>query len=208
MIMDSNKSLEEIYNYRFFRQRHKLMWRMPVICEPIASLTRAKSVVDIGCAIGDLVKGFLDLGLDAWGIEGSTVAKQYLVAPLERIVFTDIRFTSKQEAMDRQFDVVLCLEVLEHIEKRYEDHILQFLSELADDWIIVSAAPPGCLGTNHVNLNTAQYWIDRFIQLGFVQDIPVRQALLGEWEPYRHGDGVRAYYEHTLVFRRKHGKSR
>jgi SAM-dependent methyltransferase len=66
--MGSYKSLEEIYNGRFFCRRNKLHWRAVPICDALQRIWKMTSVVDVGCATGDIIQEFEKRGIFGLGI--------------------------------------------------------------------------------------------------------------------------------------------
>lgn len=201
--MPSNKPLKDIYKESFFCRRHKMAWRAPVICTAIASAIQFDSVIDVGCAIGDLVAGFQDLGKHAFGIEGSQGAEPYLVCPRDTVFFRDLRRPLDSPAAikklfirapDRKplYGLVTALEVAEHIEPEYAEQFVTTLTELSNR-VLISAAPPGQKGHYHVNCQPVSYWDALFGKRGYVRKDGIVRTIKDAWAPYRHKDGVRAY---------------
>ena len=76
-----------------------------------------KSVLDIGCAKGYLVKSFLDLGINAYGVDISAYAiNSSLPEVRSRLKLCDIE-QEKLPFNDNSFDVVIMTEVIEHLKK-------------------------------------------------------------------------------------------
>lgn len=199
--------VEDVYGPRFFARRHKLNWRAPHVCSgviEIMEMKKGQTVVDIGCAIGDLVQGFLDLGMDSYGIEGSIAAKPYLTVEPNRIYFEDIRedldFIEKTN-IPIPCDVVTCFEVAEHLE---EEHSLQFVFNLCSmsDQIVMSAAPPGQGGHGHVNCQPYEYWERLFHVCGHARRKDLESRLKFRWKTWRSKPGIKAFYQNLLIFKR------
>jgi len=191
------KALEEIYRGGFFKNRHRLNWRVPIVCDAIMKVFKPKSVMDVGCAIGDYVNGFLNKGIDSYGIEGSEAAKPFLVTPETHVVFTDLR--SLFYYRYKYCDLVLCFEVAEHIEPEYTNVFMRNLTRMGDK-ILVTAAGPGQGGHYHVNCQEPQYWIDLFSDKGYQLNSEVMEAMKKEWEPWKNKKGMNAYYQNLLYF--------
>lgn len=68
------------------------------------------------------------------------------------------------------FDVVMCLEVAEHIPRAFEDVFLRNIACSARSGLILSWAPPGQFGTGHVNMRTRVEVLAKLGTLGFVED--------------------------------------
>ena len=68
------------------------------------------------------------------------------------------------------YDVTMCLEVAEHIPRVHEPVFLRNLNCSARDGLILSWAPPGQLGTGHVNLRSRAPVLELLKEYGFVVD--------------------------------------
>jgi len=71
--------------------------------------------------------------------------------------------------LDKKFDVVICVEVAEHLEEQYADVLVQNISKLCHSrtTVIFSAAVPYQGGNNHVNEQWQTWWAKKFYQHGF-----------------------------------------
>ena len=195
--MDSAKPLEQTYNKRFFCRRHKLHWRAVPICDAIESIWNFNSVVDVGCATGDIVREFELRGFDSWGVEGSSDAVEYIVC--ENFKIADLRDPEDIFEEHPRFDLCLCLEVAEHIEPEYADIFVQHLVGLSDI-IVLSAAPPGQGGTGHVNCQPPQYWKNKFRAYGYNDNLIATDLLKHKLSNWKHKPGIKAYYYNLIVF--------
>ena len=62
--------LQRLYDKKYFSGRSRsLMWERRA--EFIVEKFNPKTCLDVGCAYGELVKALVDLGVDAYGIDGS-----------------------------------------------------------------------------------------------------------------------------------------
>ena len=161
------KSLEEIYPPRFFARRDKLHWRAPIVRDAIMAAIPVHSIIDVGCATGDIVKAFMDKGCFALGIEGSSNVIPFAIIPEVALIIHDLRTPLKD--FKYSFDLCLCLEVAEHIEPEYADIFVSNLCSLSNQ-VLISAAPPGQGGHYHVNCRPPEYWEDKFTLQGFYRE--------------------------------------
>lgn len=211
--------IDKLYSDKFFSGRSKYNWRAEIVCSAVVEAMRINhdltvtSACDVGCAIGDLVQGYLDLGLDAWGIEGAKAAAPYLVCPKERVAFHDLRkplppdgvaWRSPQEASVSRWprsDVVTCFEVAEHLEPEYADQFCDTLCRLSDH-LVISACPPNPNGKPptkyHLNEQPRDYWYKLFADRGYDQDQETERLLTTMWYPWRHKYGIAAYWQNLL----------
>jgi len=190
------KELEDIYREAFFRRRKSLLWRVPWVCGAVMKALRPKTLVDVGCGIGDYVKGFLDLGVVARGIEGSSCARPYLVCPAESVTFQDLRLPFAHQRMD----VCLCFEVVEHIEKEYDDILVANLCGMSDV-LVLSIAVPGQKGHYHVNLQQEGYWDAKFSERCYARDHKLERRLREYWDPVKDCETFRSYYHNLRCYR-------
>ena len=191
----SMKPLEETYDRRFFCRRDKLHWRAVPICDALCKLWKFKSVIDVGCATGDIIREFEQRGFDSWGVEGSRDAEEYVVC--KNLKIADLRLPGT--IFDRRFDLCLCLEVAEHIEPEYADIFVQHLIDFSDI-VVLSAAPPGQGGTGHVNCQPPQYWKNKFKAYNYLDNTIATDLLKWNLSPWKHKPGIKAYYGNLIVF--------
>lgn len=191
--------LEHIYKGGFFSRRHKLNWRAPIICKAIAEIFEPKTLVDVGCATGDLVAEFVRMGIDAYGIEGSRHAEPHLECAMDRVHFHDLR--EPLPSHFGKFDLVLCFEVAEHIEPEFSTQFVTTLCVMGHR-ILMSAAPPGQGGHHHVNCRHTYYWVDLMAAQGFYRQSAIESELRLQWDPWAHKPGIKAFYDNLLYFER------
>jgi SAM-dependent methyltransferase len=120
------------------------------------------SLLDVGCGTGASLNYFIENGVDAWGIENSSLAIKLSKNP-EKILKHNL---NKEVDLNKKFGLVWCFEVIEHIHPDYESAMLKTLTNHSDI-LILSAATPGQGGTGHFNEQTEEYWINRFSDLGY-----------------------------------------
>ena len=186
------KPLEEIYGPKFFARRDRLNWRCEIFCNAVNRVLEPKSVIDVGCAIGDYVLYWKNnLNVPAWGIEGSEAVLPYIVT--EHVFIYDLRFPVP---MAHRADLCTCLEVAEHIEPEYAD---QFISNLVgfSNHILLSAAPPGAGGHYHVNCQDKSYWIRKMAEHKYEYNVTITTMIKFELKPWRHRKEL---YHNNLLF--------
>lgn len=135
-----------------------------VIVPLLLQYIKPKSVVDVGCGIGTWLKVFEKyIGEDYLGIDGDYVNRALLMIPKEKFLAYDLRTPL---TISRKFDLVVSLEVAEHLPETSADIFINSLSNLGDN-ILFSAAIPGQGGQNHLNEQWPEYWIKKFEKYGF-----------------------------------------
>jgi SAM-dependent methyltransferase len=132
---------------------------MPVLWRYVIERFGIRSVLDVGCGEGHAVAFFHRLGVHAHGIDGLRLNVTRSVIP---VALHDL--TTGPYFMP--VDLVNCVEVAEHLEKRYLDN---FLDTLANGRVVLmTAAPPGQDGHHHVNCEPPSYWIEKMRIRGYL----------------------------------------
>lgn len=197
--MSEKKSLEGIYKGSFFKRFRKLKWRIPIVCDAVVNVFDPFTLYDVGCGTGGYVQGLRQRGVDAFGIEGSTSAREYLDVREEFIFWKDVR-----EPLNlgiEKVDMAMSLEVAEHIEPEYSDMYAKNLTELSN-MILISAAPPGQGGHYHVNCQPPKYWIEKFGKLDYAYIPELVEDFKESLLKWKHRREVWVYAKNALVFRR------
>jgi len=203
---------DKLYSDAFFSGRNKYNWRSPIAARSIIKVYREiykqdlRSTADLGCAIGDVVQGFLDEGIDAFGFEGSESARPHIICPKDRWGVWDLRLPIEQSpgvAPDFTVDLVTCFEVLEHLEPECAETAVQNLCCISDV-LITSACPPNAQGRPptkyHLNEQEEVYWNRLFGRHGYARHGLWERRLRAEWAPWRKKYGIAAWYQNLLVY--------
>lgn len=128
---------------------------------------RPFSVLDFGCGSGFMLEYFIHF-VPSQGLDGSVAVKK-----LSRVTnlqdFIEIVDFRKPFCLNKIFDLVLCIEVAEHIEPEFTDVFIDNLCKHGN-MILMTTAKVGQGGTNHVNCQPKKFWIDKITQKGFEFD--------------------------------------
>ena len=159
------------------------------IIEILQNFFSPKSVLDVGCGVGSFLKECYDNGVkDIMGIEGEWVKETQLLIPKDKVANCDL---TESFDLRRKFDLVLCLEVGEHIDEIYSNQLVSDLIRHADI-IAFSAAIPFQHGLHHVNLQWPSYWAEKFSQRGYLPFDIVRWLV---WDDFN----VASHYRQNLI---------
>jgi SAM-dependent methyltransferase len=136
-----------------------------VIVPLVLDLVRPRSVIDVGCGEGIWLSNFRRRGVeDVMGVDGGWVDKAQLAIPADRFLTHDLRGPIP---VGRRFDLVVCLEVAEHLPEDCATTFVESLTRLGPV-VLFSAAIPFQGGTDHVNEQWPEYWASHFSERQFV----------------------------------------
>lgn len=125
---------------------------------------RPNSVMDVGCGLGTWLSAAKELGIeDIYGIEGAWLDRAQLTIDEARVSICDLEGGF---ALNRKFDLAICLEVAEHLHERSAGALVSSLAAHSD-LILFSAAIPFQGGHHHVNERFPDYWEALFAPLGY-----------------------------------------
>jgi len=118
-----------------------------------------KSALDIGCGFGTWLEVSQQLGVkDILGIEGSWLDRSLVCIPQQLICDIDLE---QPFDLKRRFDLVICLEVAEHLSPAAAAGFVESMVRHGD-LILFSAAIPFQGGHHHVNEQFLDYWSNLF----------------------------------------------
>jgi len=122
------------------------------------------SVLDVGCGLGEWLHVFQKNGVsDIIGRDGDYVNTHALKIPAHLFRPGNLENSIHE---DRTFDLVMSLEVAEHLSEASSETFIDNLTRHGD-LIFFSAAVPGQIGTNHINEQWQSYWIEKFNRRGY-----------------------------------------
>lgn len=164
---------------------------LPVILQAVGIAPR--SLVDVGCGTGTWLRAAHDCGInDLMGIEGVVAPTNQLLVDPGCITRGDL---TRPLAIQRQFDLALCLEVGEHLDPGAANTLVASLTSLADT-VVFSAACPDQPGQHHVNCQWPAYWQGLFNSHSFACSDTIRWRL---WEL----DSVEPWYRQNMFVARR-----
>lgn len=130
----------------------------------ILSLARPTSVIDLGCGPGNWLLALRELGVDdIHGVDQNDYG-QDLRIPRECFAVANLAEPFQRE---RTFDLVICMEVAEHLPSSGAPTLVHSLTALGPI-ILFSAAIPFQGGTDHRNEQWPEYWQALFAEDDFV----------------------------------------
>jgi hypothetical protein len=168
------------------------------------------SIIDIGCGEGAWLKVAKEkFGIkEIYGLDGSYIQKDRLLIDenefdhidLNDPSWSDYRISSKKYSPS-PWDLVISLEVAEHISESSADYFIESLCRFGDR-VLFSAAIPGQNGLGHVNEQWPSYWVEKFEKNGFYTDDLLR------WIIWNDKDVATWYKQNIFLFVKGGGKGK
>ncbi len=154
------------YTDRYYRAIQESAWRSARVIVPLVlELIQPKHVIDIGCGLGTWLSVFKEHGVeDIWGVDSQPVDRKMLQIPPDRFLSFDL---TQPFHMDRQFDLVVSLEVAEHLPGECAEIFVSSLTGLGPI-VLFSAAIPFQAGRHHVNEQWPEYWAELFQKKDYI----------------------------------------
>lgn len=171
---------ENLYNDAFFEKylsRKQYIYDHRKIANAIYKSLQPKSVIDVGCGSGQILywlrrkNRFVPIQdrVVVRGFEKSVSATRFW----PKSVKDYIQIADCTEILPRSnvADVVICVEVAEHITEDSSPQLINNLCALSQNFIVFSAAPPGQGGIGHINEQIWDFWEEKFLSNGWIEDI-------------------------------------
>jgi SAM-dependent methyltransferase len=174
-------------DYDHGRNLHTLEGPRHVLSAVLARLS-VQSLLDVGCGRGTWLSAALDCGIrEIAGVDGVPIPTANLHFPAADFTVRDL---GQPLDLGRRFDLVICVEVAEHLEAAKAHQLVANLTQHSDK-VLFSAACPGQPGQHHVNCQWPDYWQSAFNKLGYVCNDWPRWVI---WSDTR----VEAWYRQNL----------
>ncbi len=125
-----------------------------------------KKTLDVGCAKGFLVEALRDRGVLAYGIDLS----EYAVSKVREDIRQYCKAKSVLELAGETYDLITCIEVLEHLPQEQVPLAVKRLCEASDD-ILFSSTPFDYAEESHLAVHVPSYWAEQFAYHGFYHDV-------------------------------------
>ncbi|SRR5579884_2442004 len=145
----------------YVRSAHWLNF-FSIIADQIIRSRQPRRVLDVGCAKGFLVECFWDRGIYCEGIDVS----EYAISQVRPDIRDYCRVASITDHTPGRFDVVTCIEVLEHIPPEFAESAVRNICQAADA-VVFSSTPDDFVEPTHFNVRPPIYWLNLFAQFDF-----------------------------------------
>lgn len=163
------------FNSPYVRNQQWMNFFMHV-AEQITQRLRPQTVIDVGCAKGFLVEAFRRQGVKAFGFDLS----EYAIREAHPEAKPYLWVASLVDPFPQRFDLVTCIEVVEHLPAQYAYQAIRNLC-LASDDIIFSSTPFGFKEASHLNVRPPEFWGELFALQGFTRDVNFDCSFISYW---------------------------
>jgi GT2 family glycosyltransferase len=144
--------------------------------ERIVSGLAPTTALDVGCAHGFLVEALRDRGVDAGGFDIS----EYAISQARPDVAPHLWVGNVVDPIAGRYDLVTCIEVLEHLEENDAATAVANICAVTDD-VIFTSTPDDYREETHLNVRPPEYWSELFGRHGFVRDLGFDGSFLVWW---------------------------
>lgn len=154
------------------------------VADSIVRKLEPTSVLDAGCAMGFLVETLRDREVEAYGVDVS----EYAISQVHPSVREHCWAASLTEPLPRSYDLITCVEVIEHIDPADAEKVIANLCN-ATDRLLLSTSPFDYAEPTHVNVQPPEVWSSMLAREGFLRDVDHDASYLTPWAAlYRRTD--------------------
>jgi SAM-dependent methyltransferase len=146
------------------------------IADRIVADIKPLKVLDAGCALGLLVETLRERGVDADGIDIS----DYAIGMVEGAARGHCRVGSITAELGTRYDLIVCIEVLEHMPPADAQAALSNICRHTDD-VLFSSSPNDVAEATHVNVRPPEEWAEAFAREGLLRDLDYDASFVTPW---------------------------
>lgn len=146
------------------------------IAERIVADINPGRVLDAGCAIGLLVEALRERGVNAEGIDLSSWAIEHAADAAK----PHVREGSIVEPFGAKYDLIVCIEVLEHMPADEAERAIANFAQHTGD-VLFSSTPFDYREPTHVNVRMPEDWAESFARHGFYRDVDFDASFITKW---------------------------
>eukprot|EP01098_Paradermamoeba_levis_P002888 TRINITY_DN1370_c0_g1_i1.p1 TRINITY_DN1370_c0_g1~~TRINITY_DN1370_c0_g1_i1.p1 ORF type:complete len:330 (-),score=104.79 TRINITY_DN1370_c0_g1_i1:137-1126(-) len=141
-----------------------------------------KSAMDVGCGLGLYLNDFHALGAKRCvGVEPSPMNKDtdspFYSGICQQLEIDAFNLEEPEIDLKEEFDVVMSVEVVEHIDREKHSRFFNFVTKHAKHAIIFSGAYKGQGGHGHISERPWEEWLEEFKSRGWEWDSEASMAL-------------------------------
>ena len=140
------------------------------IADRIIEIFNPKTVLDAGCATGYLVEALRDRGVEAYGFDISEYAISKVREDIKPFCFVHSITEPLPSSLPQKFDLVVTIEVLEHLFPEEGNRAIANLCNYTDT-VIFTSTPNDITDRTHVNVQQREYWARIFAEHSFCRNL-------------------------------------
>jgi glycosyltransferase involved in cell wall biosynthesis/SAM-dependent methyltransferase len=162
------------------------------VCQWLSDNIDFGNVLDIGCGPGMYVDIMNSMHYDAIGIDVTPVVDNKPNLYRESL----LELNGKRKA-----DLVICMEVAEHLDPQLGDEVVRNVIESvnANGYLLWTAAKPGQGGVGHINCRPKDYWARKIEEKGLVRCTDLEQSLI---QYCMQGYHMRWFIRNVMIFQK------
>ncbi len=187
--MDTNygKSFFDEYDVTDYKNRDYWYNFFDAVAAKLVDSFTPKTLLDAGCAMGYLVEALRKRGVEAYGIDISNYAIESAAPEVREFLNVQSITDPLPESFPKKFDMVISIEVLEHLFPEDGKKAIEALCSYTDTFLFTST-PDDIDDKNHLNVQQKEYWAKIFAENSFYRDLVQPVDFVAPW---------------ALLFRRK-----
>jgi hypothetical protein len=150
----ARRDLDTIYDARFFADYQGLQRAdIRTAAEMVFRALAPKRALDVGAGPGQFVGRLRELGVDAWGLDGSAAAFTRADEAVLPYLWQEDVTADSESFGTSTYDLVTCMEVAEHLPAEYAGTLVRKLCRAcaASGAIVFTGAVVGQGGHDHIN---------------------------------------------------------
>jgi len=146
------------------------------VADEIVRIVKPGSVMDMGCAKVFLVEALRDRGVQAYGVDIS----DYAISHVREDIKQFCRVGAVTEPLDRDYDLITCIEVLEHVTEEESEVAIRNMAMRTQN-ILFSSSSTDFDEPSHINVKPALNWLECFSKYDFYPDVTTDFGFIQPW---------------------------
>jgi len=146
------------------------------IADSIVQEIQPDSVLDAGCAMGFLVEALRQRDVEAFGVDISEYAIEKIHPDIQPFCWVG----SVVQPFPRKYDLIVCIEVLEHMTPWDAEQAIINFCQHSDD-ILFSSTPFDYKEATHFSVRPLEHWASLFARQGFYRDVDFDASFITPW---------------------------
>jgi SAM-dependent methyltransferase len=189
---------DEIYDREYYLKSVEPEIRISagVMAKTIIDEFSPGKVVDVGCGTGALLAALQESNVSCAGLEYAQAAID--ICTRRGLAVRKFDLESDAPCIETA-DLVVSTEVAEHLPESIADRYVGLLCEIAPIAVMTAASPNGPAGTDHVNEQPNEYWIEKFAKQGYQFDANRSLRWREDWRT-RNVSGI--YHRTLMIFQK------